>query len=113
MRTRPCLWCGRLFRVRQTGGSPQQFCSSTHRHAFGSAARRWATLAVEAGLLPIEALKATGSSAHAALEASRKRRAEVPLTEVLVADLEANPEVMAGMAEPSTLALALPPPRRK
>src|ERR1043166_1388422 len=44
-----CLWCGRAFRPRTTGGSAQRFCSTEHRHAFWIAARRWTIRALEAG----------------------------------------------------------------
>src|SRR4051812_40197404 len=40
--TKPvCLWCGRAFTPRTSGGSPQRFCSTGHRQAFWVAARRW------------------------------------------------------------------------
>jgi hypothetical protein len=60
-----CLWCGRSFKPRTTGGSAQRFCSAAHRHAFGSAARRWAVRVVEAGLVSVETFKAAGSSVRA------------------------------------------------
>jgi len=52
-----CLWCGRVFTPRMTGGSPQRFCSTGHRQAFWVAARRWTMRAVEAGLLNVDCLK--------------------------------------------------------
>jgi len=56
--TKPvCLWCGRAFEPRSTGGSAQRFCSTGHRQAFWIAARRWTMRAVEAGLLNVECLK--------------------------------------------------------
>ena len=55
--TTHCLWCGRAFTPRSTGGSPQRFCSSGHRQAFWVAARRWIMKAVQAGLLSTECLK--------------------------------------------------------
>jgi len=36
-----CLWCGRAFAPRATGGSAQKFCSTGHRQEFWIAARRW------------------------------------------------------------------------
>src|SRR5215204_5514172 len=45
-----CLWCGRIFRARLTGGSAQKFCSTEHRKAFWTAARRWTMRAIEMGL---------------------------------------------------------------
>src|SRR5438477_12863236 len=44
-----CLWCGRVYRARTTGGSAQRFCSTEHRKAFWTAARRWTMRAIEAG----------------------------------------------------------------
>jgi hypothetical protein len=42
-----CLWCGRAFQSRATGGSAQKFCSTAHRQAFWIAARRWTMRAIE------------------------------------------------------------------
>src|SRR5947207_14888909 len=52
-----CVWCGRSFRQRLTGGSAQRFCSTEHRKAFWTAARRWTMLAIEMGLLSVDCLK--------------------------------------------------------
>jgi hypothetical protein len=60
-----CLWCGRAFTPRTTGGSPQRFDSASCRHAFGSAARAWACVLVDAHLLTVEVLKLTVTSARA------------------------------------------------
>ena len=46
-----CLWCGRAFTPRVTGGSAQKFCSTGHRQKFWIAARRWTMRAIDAGLL--------------------------------------------------------------
>jgi hypothetical protein len=45
-----CLWCGRAFTPRMTGGSAQRFCCRGHRQQFWIAARRWTMRAIEAGL---------------------------------------------------------------
>src|ERR1051326_5074659 len=66
-----CLWCGRAFTARATGGSAQRFCSTEHRKAFWTAARRWTMRAIETGLLSVECVKAAQSSVHAAGEAVR------------------------------------------
>lgn len=66
---RPCLWCGREFVARQTGGSAQSFCCAAHRHKFGTASRRYVAREIAAGHLTIEALKAAQTSAHAVLAA--------------------------------------------
>src|SRR6187200_331448 len=65
-----CLWCGRAFRARTTGGSAQWFCSLEHRKAFWTAARRWTMRAIEAGFLTVECLKGHDTSVHAAPGAS-------------------------------------------
>jgi hypothetical protein len=61
-----CLWCGRAFKPRLTGGSTQKFCCSGHRQQFWIAARRWTMRAIEAGLLSVDWLKASHTSVHAA-----------------------------------------------
>src|SRR5215813_9542094 len=61
-----CLWCGRAFKPRSTGGSTQKFCCSGHRQQFWIAARRWTMRAIEAGLLSVDCLKASQTSVHAA-----------------------------------------------
>lgn len=66
-----CLWCGRGFRRRATGGSSQKFCSAGHRDAFWTAARRWTMRAIETGLLSVDCLKAAQGSMHAAKGAFR------------------------------------------
>jgi hypothetical protein len=60
-----CLWCGRAFKPRTTGGSAQKFCCTGHRQQFWIAARLWTMHAIEAGLLPIDCLKASHTSVHA------------------------------------------------
>ena len=57
-----CFWCHRAFSPRRTGGSPQRFCSPLHRRTFFAAARAWALLAVERGLVTVETLQAAGTS---------------------------------------------------
>ena len=52
-----CLWCGRTFMPRATGGSAQRFCCVGHRQQFWIAARRWTMRAIEAGLLSVDCLK--------------------------------------------------------
>src|SRR5690348_3476083 len=50
-----CLWCGRTFTPRMTGGSSQKFCCTAHRQQFWIAARRWTMRAIDAGLLSVDA----------------------------------------------------------
>jgi hypothetical protein len=66
-----CVWCGRPFTQRRTGGSAQRFCSTGHRQAFWIAARRWTMRAVEAGLLSVDCLKAPQTGVHAERDALR------------------------------------------
>src|SRR6516162_916537 len=54
-----CLWCGRRFSSRTTGGSAQKFCCTAHRQQFWIAARRWTMRAIDAGLLSVDCLKAS------------------------------------------------------
>src|SRR4051794_18809290 len=61
-----CLWCGMAFPRRATGGSAQRFCSTEHRKAFWTAARRWTMRAIETGLLSVDCLKTAQTSVHAA-----------------------------------------------
>jgi hypothetical protein len=61
----PCLWCGRTYNPRTTGGSAQKFCCTEHRQQFWIAARRWTMRAIEVGLLSVDCLKASHTSVHA------------------------------------------------
>ena len=61
-----CLWCGRTFSSRTTGGSMQKFCRTEHQQQFWIAARRWTIRAIDAGLLSVDCLKASHASVHAA-----------------------------------------------
>ena len=61
-----CLWCGKTFTPRVTGGSAQKFCCTGHRQEFWIAARRWTMRAIDAGLLSVDCLKASHASVHAA-----------------------------------------------
>src|SRR5229473_3261362 len=72
-----CLWCGRVFTPRRTGGSAQRFCSTEHRKAFWTAARRWTMRAIETGLLSVDCLKGTHTSVHAARKPVRRSRHEI------------------------------------
>src|SRR6266853_131731 len=72
-----CLRCGQAFRQRTTGGSAQRFCSTEHRKAFWTAARRWTMRAIETGLLSVDCLKGTHTSVHAARKPVRPSRHEI------------------------------------
>ena len=71
-----CLWCGRAFTLRMTGGSAQRFCSTGHRQSFWIAARRWTMRAIETGLLSVDCLKAAQASVHAAGGTLRREQEE-------------------------------------
>src|SRR6266849_3961414 len=74
-----CLWCGRAFMSRATGGSAQRFCSTEHRKAFWTAARRWTMRAIETGLLSVDCLKAIQASVHAARKVVRPSEQEISI----------------------------------
>src|SRR6266849_2512321 len=74
-----CLWCGRAFTPRRTGGSAQRFCSTEHRKAFWTAARRWTMRAIETGLLSVDCLKAIQASVHAARKVVRPSEQEISI----------------------------------
>jgi hypothetical protein len=52
-----CLWCGRRFRPRQTGGKPQRFCCAGHRSRYWGTGRKWLAQAVEAGFISLDDLR--------------------------------------------------------
>ena len=60
-----CRWCRSTIRVSRRGGSPAQFCSEVHRHAFWTSLRAWAWASFAAGEVTIEMLKRGPSSVHA------------------------------------------------
>src|SRR5262245_14154275 len=64
-----CPWCGREYSPRQGGGSPQRFCSRTHRQAYYSAARRYVDAMLRAGKLPVAELKASRTACTLVAEA--------------------------------------------
>src|SRR6516162_7881775 len=52
-----CLWCGRAFAPRSTGGSSAKFCSAAHRKAYHSAVRHWAEAEIAGGRLTIAQIR--------------------------------------------------------
>ena len=64
--TPTCMWCGRPFRARQTGGRVQRFCWPSCRRAFHAAARAWALDAIADGTLSVVDLR-NGATATRAL----------------------------------------------
>ena len=65
---RDCRWCAEPFTPHRRG-SPQEFCSKHCRLGFHAACRTWGAKLVEAGLLPISALKEVTLSVHASTAA--------------------------------------------
>lgn len=62
--THRCLWCGSAFKPRQSGGSVQRYCSTAHRIALHTAARKWAVREMEAGRLSVEAVSGSAPAAY-------------------------------------------------
>jgi len=52
-----CLWCGRAFTPRTTGGKAQRFCRPACRRNLDAAGRRWVAEALAAGNLTIPDLR--------------------------------------------------------
>jgi hypothetical protein len=52
-----CIWCGRPFTPRTTGGHAQRYCSPFCRRAFDAAGRRWVTEAIADGSLTLDQLR--------------------------------------------------------
>jgi hypothetical protein len=96
-----CLWCGRVFTPRATGGSVQKFCCTAHRQQFWIAARRWTMRAIDAGLLSVDCLKASTRACTLAegLSAPRGRSSEdkalLRALSVGYAGLEPNPNFLS------------------
>jgi len=55
--TRVCLWCGKGFTPRATGGKPQAFCRPACRRAFDASGRRWVSVAIATGVLTVDGLR--------------------------------------------------------
>jgi hypothetical protein len=65
-----CDWCAAHLPNGRRRGSPQKFCSKTHRHAYDAALRGHSRGLIAVGLLTIETLRAPYASARALLGAS-------------------------------------------
>ena len=78
-----CLWCGTEFEPRSNGGKPQRFCSTPCRRAFDTACRVYAAAEVEAGRLPVSALReALEQRARSLRRDSAQKRGKAPETGV-------------------------------
>jgi hypothetical protein len=67
----PCLWCGRRFMPRASGGKPQSFCRPACRRALDARGRRWIAAALADGRLTIGDLR-NGRAATRALATDGK-----------------------------------------
>ena len=76
-----CLWCGRAFTARATGGAPAKFCSAAHRTAYHSAIRHWAEAEIAGAGLPSpkSATAQRARSLQPPLHPRRARRSRTPL----------------------------------
>jgi len=63
---RACMWCGKGFAPRVSGGKPQMFCHEVCRRAFDAAGRRWVAEAIADGTLTLDSLR-NGAAATRAL----------------------------------------------
>ena len=57
-----CPWCQRAFEPVKRAAHAKRFCSARCKHAFESAARRYAYAMVDAGLLSVSELKRVSAS---------------------------------------------------
>ena len=55
-----CRWCDHAFPKLTRGGPGKKFCGNQCRASYHYALRRWAQLAVDAGLVPVMAFKKFG-----------------------------------------------------
>ena len=71
-----CLWCGRAFTPRATGGKRQRFCRPACRRALDAAGRRYIEVALADGALTIPDLR-EGPGTTRALRGMRKISPEI------------------------------------
>jgi hypothetical protein len=80
-----CLWCGRAFTPRTSGGTPAKFCSAAaHREAYHSAVRHWAEAEIAGGRLTVPK-SATAQRARSLQPPLPPRKARRPRTPPLMA----------------------------
>jgi hypothetical protein len=63
-----CIWCGRAFIPRATGGKRQVFCRPVCRRGFDAAGRRWVADAISTGMLTIDGLRNGAAATRALLQ---------------------------------------------
>ena len=68
-----CLWCGRAFTPRTTGGSPAKFCSAAHRKAYHSAVRHRVEAEIVGGRLTVAQIRNGAACTLATAAASPAR----------------------------------------
>lgn len=59
-----CVWCGKGFEPRTTGGRAQRFCCPAHRISYAIKARQYVDHEIVAGRLTVAALKAAIVGKH-------------------------------------------------
>jgi hypothetical protein len=52
-----CLWCGRAFAPRTSGGHAQRFCRPACRRTLDATGRRFVAEAIAGGMLTVDALR--------------------------------------------------------
>jgi hypothetical protein len=53
----PCLWCGRAFAPRRSGGRTQRFCGTRCRRGFDAGLRAWTLAELAAGRLTVDNIR--------------------------------------------------------
>jgi hypothetical protein len=71
-----CLWCGRAFTPRATGGKRQVFCRPFCRRALDAAGRRYIEVALADGALTVVDLKNAPRAMRALLPGAASSRAD-------------------------------------
>ena len=59
--TRKCEWCQEEFQPRESGGSPQKFCSKRCKRLFEKSIRRWAYIQHAQGRINLSELQSMHS----------------------------------------------------
>ena len=59
--TKQCEWCQEEFQPRESGGSPQKFCSKRCKRLFEKSIRRWAYIQHAQGRINLSELQSMHS----------------------------------------------------
>jgi hypothetical protein len=60
-----CMWCGKPFALRRSGGTEQRFCAPGCRRAFHAKLRGWSERMFAAGAITLDDLKTDAPTARA------------------------------------------------